>query len=100
MPSSEVFSILREWKKDGLAVFGFWSTNANRSTSVSLSFEGWITEVDETEVRVSGEPSTRIRGSNKLTALFRLDGAIPSEPDPRRVRFTFESGAVLDLLLS
>ena len=100
MNSSEALAILNAWKSNQLGIFVLWVASANGVPAVAFDFEGWIRDVDEDAIAIVGAPSSRIEGVDKLHARFLLKDSTPSDPDPRRVRFTFLSGAVLDLLLS
>jgi hypothetical protein len=100
MPSSEVFDILKAWKNAELGIFCSWASATDRSATAFVNFEGWVVDVDEEALRVGGEPSSRIKGTDEWHAFFSLSGAVPSKLDPEHVRFTFPSGAILDLVLS
>ena len=99
MSSSDVLQILKGWKREELEVFGFWASGPEKGRAASFGFEGKVSEVDGDAIRISGDPSTRVEGTSRVQAFFSLAGATPSAPDPRHLRFTFESGAVLDLIL-
>ena len=99
MSSSEVLEILNAWKRDELDIFGFWASSSEKRPAVAFSFEGYILGADEEAILVSGDPSDRVKGSPRVHASFSLKGAAPSRPDPQRLRFTFDSGAILDIKL-
>ncbi len=100
MSSPEVFEMLNAWKQDALGIFVFWASSTDKSPAISFSFEGRLIDADELRVVVVGEPSSRVEGTPKQQASISLVGARTEVLAPDRVRFTFASDAVLEILLS
>jgi len=75
-------------------------TSKGSDADISFSFEGWIVDVDEDALVVLGDSSDRVKGTRKQQASITLRGAAADVVAPERIRFSFSSGAVLELLLS
>ncbi|HKW63805.1 MAG TPA: hypothetical protein VJN89_14735 [Candidatus Acidoferrum sp.] len=97
MSSPDVWEILNGWKQAQLGIFMSW---ASSQENVSFSFEGRIVDADSQEISVESEPSERVAGTCKQRASVALCAAVLEVVRPERIRFSFPSGAVLEIVLS